>query len=47
VQAGWETVGTLVAVVLVLGVFGFGITRRILRGRKNRKAGAPADEATS
>lgn len=42
VQAGWETIGTLIAVVLVLGVFGFGVTRNILRRRAERRRGADA-----
>lgn len=48
-QAGWETVGTLVAVILVVLVFGFGIVRNILKRRHGRPAGdaepAPADAA--
>lgn len=39
-QAGWETVGTLVAGALVLLVFGGGLVRTVLRRRRARKADA-------
>ncbi|MBI5162153.1 MAG: hypothetical protein HY996_12195 [Micrococcales bacterium] len=42
VQAGWETAGTLIALVIVLGVFGFGVTRNILRRRAIRRGDAGA-----
>jgi hypothetical protein len=40
VQAGWETVGTLLFGALVVGIFAFGLVRNI---RKRRKAG-PVDD---
>jgi hypothetical protein len=38
VQAGWETVGTLVAGTLVVLIFGGGLVRAVLR---RRRSGAP------
>ncbi len=40
VRADWETFGTLILAVLVVGFFGLGIFRNIRRRRKSRKAGA-------
>jgi hypothetical protein len=36
VQAGWETAGTIIVAVLLVLVFGVGITRNILKRRKQR-----------
>jgi uncharacterized protein YfaS (alpha-2-macroglobulin family) len=36
VQAGWETLGTLIFAALVFATFGFGIVRNILNRRKAR-----------
>ena len=41
VQAGWETVGTVIAGVLVVLIFGGGLVRSILR-RRREAASAPA-----
>lgn len=42
VQAGWETAGTIAVAALLVLVFGFGITRNILKRRKERReADAP------
>ncbi|WP_167137499.1 DUF6049 family protein [Diaminobutyricimonas sp. TR449] len=37
VQAGWETAGTIAVAVLLVLVFGIGITRNILKRRKQRQ----------
>jgi hypothetical protein len=41
VQAGWETVGTLIFAALVVGIFAFGLVRNI---RKRRKVEAAEQE---
>jgi hypothetical protein len=41
VQAGWETVGTLIFAALVVGIFAFGLVRNI---RKRRKIAATEEE---
>jgi len=41
VQAGWETIGTLIFVALVVALFAFGLIRNI---RKRRRANAAADD---
>ena len=38
VQAGWETVGTIVVTGIIVAIFGFGIARNILRRRKQATA---------
>lgn len=43
-QAGWETLGTLIAGALVVLVFGGGLVRVFLRRRREREAGTPADD---
>ena len=41
VQAGWETIGTLIFAALIVGLFAFGIIRNIRKRRKaKREAGA-------
>lgn len=45
VQAGWETAATVVLAVVVVGLFGAGIGRTIIRRRKLRKV--PLDRATA
>ena len=46
VQAGWETVGTVVAGVLLVAIFGGGLVRSILRRRREAagEAGAGSDD---
>lgn len=44
VQAGWETLGTLIFVALIVALFAFGIIRNILK-RRSAPADAPADGA--
>ena len=52
VQAGWETAATLVVVIGIVAVFGFGIYRNIAKRRKKKRnpddpADASADDAAS
>ena len=52
VQAGWETAATLVVVIGIVAVFGFGIYRNIAKRRKKKRnpddpADAPDDAAAS
>jgi len=52
VQAGWETAATLVVVIGIVAVFGFGIYRNIAKRRKKKRhpddaADAPAGDAAS
>ncbi|MET1044971.1 MAG: DUF6049 family protein [Microbacteriaceae bacterium] len=44
VQAGWETAGTIAVAVLMVLVFGIGITRNILRRRKEAAAADTGSE---
>ncbi|MCS5728910.1 DUF6049 family protein [Herbiconiux moechotypicola] len=46
VSADWETWGTVIAAVLVVGVFGFGIVRNILRRRRQRRNAVEAPGST-
>ena len=39
-QAGWETLGTVIAGVLIVLIFGGGLVRSILRRRRDRTADA-------
>ena len=45
VQAGWETPIVLAIAIIVVGIFGVGIVRNILRRRKRAVDDAPADPA--
>lgn len=45
VQAGWETIGILVSVLLVVALFGTGVVRSILRRRRERRNDTGASAA--
>jgi hypothetical protein len=50
VQAGWETLGTLIFVALIVALFAFGIVRNIRKRRAEaaaRDVDGPADKATA
>lgn len=42
-QAGWETVGTVVAAILIVLVFGGGIVRNVLKRRRSRRTATAGD----
>lgn len=38
VQAGWETIGTIIFVALIVALFAFGLIRRVRKSRREREA---------
>jgi hypothetical protein len=46
VQAGWETIGTLIFVALIVALFAFGLIRRFRKSRGEREAPEAAEAAS-